>query len=126
MGVVVRRYIDFLIKSLISIPLVLTVYLHQHPYIFVHFKNVCSLQYGKVEYHQVYTMRCTGLVIQYEKYSLPPAIVTNLNISKGHLNKPSLQNSSLDIQVMLHKNFIQTFLLAYNYGKFITTHETWI
>ena len=43
MGVVVRRYIDFLIILLIPTPLVLALFLKQHPYFFVHLKNVfCS------------------------------------------------------------------------------------
>ena len=42
MGVVVRRYIDFLIILLIPTPLVLALFLQQHPYLFVHFKNVFS------------------------------------------------------------------------------------
>ena len=36
-GVVVRRYIDFLIILLIPTPLVLALFLQQHPYFFVHF-----------------------------------------------------------------------------------------
>ena len=39
MGGVVRRYIDFLIILLIPTPLVLALFLQQHPYFFV-FKNV--------------------------------------------------------------------------------------
>ena len=39
MGGVVRRYIDFLIILLIPTPLVLALFLQQHPY-FVHLKNV--------------------------------------------------------------------------------------
>ena len=52
MGVVVRRNIDFLIILLIPTPLVLALFLHQHPY-FVHFFNVFSflfvifVQYSK-------------------------------------------------------------------------------
>ena len=42
MGVVVRRYIDFLIILLIPTPLVLALFLQQHPYFFVHLKNVFS------------------------------------------------------------------------------------
>ena len=42
MGVVVRRYIDFLIILLFPTPLVLGLFLQQHPY-FVHFKNVFVL-----------------------------------------------------------------------------------
>ena len=34
----VRRYIDFLIILLIPTPLVLVLFLQQHPYFFVHFK----------------------------------------------------------------------------------------
>ena len=40
MGVAVRRYIDFLIILLIPTPLVLAHFWQQHPYFFVHFKNV--------------------------------------------------------------------------------------
>ena len=40
-GVVVRRYTDFLIL-LFPTPLVLALFLQQHPYFFVHFKNVFS------------------------------------------------------------------------------------
>ena len=40
MGGGVRRYIDFLIILLIPTPLVLALFLQQHPYFFVHFKNV--------------------------------------------------------------------------------------
>ena len=36
-GVVERRYIDFLIILLLPTPLVLTLFLQQHPYIFVYF-----------------------------------------------------------------------------------------
>ena len=46
MGVVVRRYLDFHIILLIPTPLVLALFLQQHPYLFVHFKNVfcfCSI-----------------------------------------------------------------------------------
>ena len=39
MGVVVRRYIDFFIRLLISTPPVcISYFLQQHPYFFVHFK----------------------------------------------------------------------------------------
>ena len=40
-GVIVRRYIDFLIL-LIPTPLVSTLFLQQHPYFFVHFFGSCS------------------------------------------------------------------------------------
>ena len=39
MGVVVRRYIDFLILP-IPTPLVLVLFLQQHPYFFVHLKKM--------------------------------------------------------------------------------------
>ena len=39
LGVVLRRYIDFLIL-LIPTPLVSVLFLQQHPYFFVHFVNV--------------------------------------------------------------------------------------
>ena len=39
---VVRRFIDFLVL-LIPTPLALTLFLQQHPYFFVHFKNVFTL-----------------------------------------------------------------------------------
>ena len=41
MGVVVRRYIDFLIL-LIPTPLVSVLFLQQHPYFFVHLKKCFS------------------------------------------------------------------------------------
>ena len=49
MGVVVRRYIDFLIILLISTLLVLALFFQQHPYFFVHLINVlysfiCTVQ----------------------------------------------------------------------------------
>ena len=40
MGVVVRRYIDFLI--LLILLTCISSFLQQHPYFFVHFKNVFS------------------------------------------------------------------------------------
>ena len=40
MGVVVRRYIDFPIILLIPTPLGLALFLQEHPYFFVHLKNV--------------------------------------------------------------------------------------
>ena len=39
---VVRRYIDFLIILLFPTPLVLALFLQQHPYFFVHFKMFFS------------------------------------------------------------------------------------
>ena len=42
MGVVVKRYINFLIILLNPTPLVLGHFLQKHPYFFVHFKNVFS------------------------------------------------------------------------------------
>ena len=44
MGGVVRKYIDILTILLIfPAPLVLALFLQQHPYFFVHFKNVFSV-----------------------------------------------------------------------------------
>ena len=40
--VVVRRHIDFFIVLFIPTPLVLALFLQQHPYFIVHFKNVFS------------------------------------------------------------------------------------
>ena len=40
MGVVARRYIDFLIVLLILTPLVLALFLQQYPHFFAHLKNV--------------------------------------------------------------------------------------
>ena len=42
MGVVVSRYID-----IFSTPTVLPLFWQQHPYFFVHFKNVFSVFYNK-------------------------------------------------------------------------------
>ena len=43
MGVVVRRYIDILTIINFPTPLVLALFWQQHPYFFVHFKNVFSV-----------------------------------------------------------------------------------
>ena len=47
MGVVVRRYRDILIILLLLFPtpFVLALFWQQHPYFFVHFKNVFSVLY---------------------------------------------------------------------------------
>ena len=47
MGIVIRRYIDILtiILLIFPTPLVLALFLAQHPYFFVHFLNVFSVLY---------------------------------------------------------------------------------
>ena len=52
MGVVVRRYIDFLILH-IPTPLVSVLFLQQHPYFLFIFKNVfrsCSITFFKLHF----------------------------------------------------------------------------
>ena len=42
LGVVLRRYLDFLILLIPPTPLVSVLFLQQHPYFFVHFKKCFS------------------------------------------------------------------------------------
>ena len=48
MGVVVRRYINFLIILLIPTPLVLPLFLQKHFYFFVHFKMFFVVQFNEL------------------------------------------------------------------------------
>ena len=61
MGSVVRKYIDFLIILLIPTPLVLALFLQQHPYFFVHLKNVFSFFEDRVDSMVVLYQQRLGL-----------------------------------------------------------------
>ena len=67
MGVAVRRYIDFLIILLIPTPLVLALFLQQHPYFFVHFLNGFSFLF--VIFVQ-YSKRCSKNVGDHSKIKI--------------------------------------------------------
>ena len=71
---VVRRYIDFLIL-LIPTPLVLALFLQQHPYFFVHFLNDFSFLFTLLLCNIVNVAQRTFEIVQKSRSCRPGSII---------------------------------------------------
>ena len=68
-GVVVRRYIDFLIILIPIYSTCISSFLQQHPYIFVHFKHIFSFLKNSHIYGHMHANKSTANLVGKISYS---------------------------------------------------------